>query len=233
MEDIRTTSQTNASSEGESKSQATRRTILQAAAALFREKGYAAVSLRDIATAVGMKAGSLYYHFANKEALVWEILELGTQGAFDAAKAASLALGKDADPIDRLEAAFRAHTHFLLEAEDFASANLKILQQVPPAIRERHVRQDKKYGEFFADIIRDIDRVHGLDRRIDPSILRMLCFGALNWTLSWWDERGQTPEEIASQLMLMLRKGALAESQVVGRRTRSKKHASPKKRRAP
>ena len=65
-----------------SKSEATRQSILHAAAGLFRQQGYAAVSLRDIAEAVGMKTGSLYYHFSSKESLVEEILSLGTQGAF-------------------------------------------------------------------------------------------------------------------------------------------------------
>ncbi len=57
-----------------SKSEATRQSILHAAAGLFRQQGYAAVSLRDIAEAVGMKTGSLYYHFSSKESLVEEIL---------------------------------------------------------------------------------------------------------------------------------------------------------------
>ena len=71
-----------------SKSEVTRHAILEAAAGLFREHGYAAVSLRDIAEAVGMKTGSLYYHFDSKESLVEEILTLGTQGALAASRAA-------------------------------------------------------------------------------------------------------------------------------------------------
>jgi len=43
----------------------TRRQILDAAAKLLRQNGYASTSLRDIAAATGMKAGSLYYHFAS------------------------------------------------------------------------------------------------------------------------------------------------------------------------
>src|SRR5580693_10298618 len=138
------------------RAQATRRLILQAAAALFREKGYAEVSLREIAQAAGMKTGGLYYHFEGKESLVEEILTLGTQGALAAARAAVAALGEGTDPVDKLQAAFTAHIRFLLEAEDFASANLKILGQVPPAIRERHVRQDREYGAFLATIIDDV-----------------------------------------------------------------------------
>jgi AcrR family transcriptional regulator len=191
------------------KAQATRRLILEAAAALFREKGYAAVSLREIAQAANMKTGSLYYHFESKESLVEEILSLGTLGALAAARAAVAGLGDGADPVDKLEAAFTAHALFLLEKEDFASANLKILPQVPPALRERHVRQDRELADFVAGVIDEIAEAGRLDPDIDRSTLRMLCFGALNWSISWFDPKGRSPAEIAGQLMILVRRGAL------------------------
>ena len=193
-----------------SKSEATRQSILHAAAGLFRQQGYAAVSLRDIAEAVGMKTGSLYYHFNSKESLVEEILTLGTQGAFDASKAAVEKLGTSANPVDKLGAVVLAHTRFLHDEEDFASANLKILHQVPPAIRERHVRQDRAYGHFVAEIIDEIAATHGLAPGVDSSVLRMLCFGAMNWSISWFDPEGASPSQIADQLMTMVRRGVLA-----------------------
>ena len=201
-----------------SKSEATRQSILHAAAGLFRQQGYAAVSLRDIAEAVGMKTGSLYYHFSSKESLVEEILSLGTQGAFEASKAAVDALGPTADPVDKLGAVVLAHTRFLHDEADFASANLKILQQVPPQIRERHVRQDREYGHFVADIIDEIAAAHGLAPGIDASVLRMLCFGAMNWSISWYDPKGASPTQIADQLMTMVRRGVLASSTEAGPR---------------
>jgi AcrR family transcriptional regulator len=196
------------------KSQATRQAILRAAAGLFRQKGYAAVSLRDIADAVGMKTGSLYYHFESKESLVEEILTLGTQGAMVASVAAVAALGERADPVDKLQAVFTAHTCFLHDEEDFASANLKILHQVPPAIRERHVRQDRAYAGFVSEIIEEVARTEGLAPGVDASLLRMLCFGAMNWSISWYDPKGLTPDQIARQLMTLVRRGALAMPQI-------------------
>jgi len=192
------------------KGQVSRRLILEAAAALFREKGYAAVSLREIAMAANMKTASLYYHFESKEALVEAILTLGTQGALAAARQAVSALGEGADPVDKLRAAFTAHARFLLEEQDFASANLKILPQAPPALRERHVRQDRELGDFVAGIINEIAAAGRLGPGVDPTLLRMLCFGALNWSISWFDPKGRTPTEIADQLMLIVRQGALA-----------------------
>lgn len=54
-----------------------RRMILDRTASLLVRQGYGTTSLRDIAQACDMKAGSLYYHFESKDALVEEILTEG------------------------------------------------------------------------------------------------------------------------------------------------------------
>ena len=47
----------------------TREVIMQAALSLFAVRGYAAVSMRDIASAVGIRPSSIYYHFSAKQEL--------------------------------------------------------------------------------------------------------------------------------------------------------------------
>jgi AcrR family transcriptional regulator len=51
--------------------------ILDAAEALFAERGYAATTLRDVAAAVGLRIPSLYNHFPSKDALYAAVLERG------------------------------------------------------------------------------------------------------------------------------------------------------------
>lgn len=51
-----------------------REEILDAAAELFSQHGYAATSTRAVALAVGIKQASLYYHFPSKEAVLAELL---------------------------------------------------------------------------------------------------------------------------------------------------------------
>ena len=52
-----------------------RQEILEAAAGVFHEKGYKATSIQDIADAVGILKGSLYYYIRSKEDLLNEILQ--------------------------------------------------------------------------------------------------------------------------------------------------------------
>lgn len=51
--------------------------VLDIAARLFREQGYGSVSLRKIAEAAGIKAGSIYYHFGSKDEIVAAVLDAG------------------------------------------------------------------------------------------------------------------------------------------------------------
>src|ERR1700738_2350906 len=56
-----------------------RESILVAAVQLFAEYGYHAAPLRNIARIAGIQAASIYYHYANKEALLVEIMETHMQ----------------------------------------------------------------------------------------------------------------------------------------------------------
>jgi AcrR family transcriptional regulator len=67
--------------------------ILDAAAELFSERGYAATPTRAIAMAVGIKQASLYYHFANKEQILSELLADTVAPSLDAA--ATLAASRE------------------------------------------------------------------------------------------------------------------------------------------
>ena len=79
------------------KANLSRARILDAAAALFRDQGYAAVSLRAIAAAAGMQSGSVYYHFGSKEEIVTEVLNLGIERVHDQVSTTIATLPVDAD----------------------------------------------------------------------------------------------------------------------------------------
>lgn len=55
---------------GPAKSELTERKILEAALDLFRQKGFAAATMREVAAAAGVATGAAYYYFASKEAIV-------------------------------------------------------------------------------------------------------------------------------------------------------------------
>jgi len=189
------------------KSARTRQRILDAAAAVFREHGYANARLSDIAARAGIQTGSLYYHFASREELVAEILRLGVATAWGQVRAAVDALPDEASPTERLTAAIRTHTMAVLEIDDYASAQARIVGQVPPAIAAVHRDDRRAYGAYWHGLLVEIQRAGLLADGLDLFTARMLCIGAMNWTAEWFDPRRGTAAEVADQAAVQLLAG--------------------------
>lgn len=76
------------------------------ALALFAEQGYAQVSMRDLATQLGIRVGSIYHHVESKEALLFEFIEELYEQLLDNA---ALATRRHAEPSARLAALIDSH----------------------------------------------------------------------------------------------------------------------------
>ena len=81
--------------------------IEEAASALFRERGYAATSVRDIAQALNLQGGSLYAHMASKEDVLWSIV-IRAADRFNA-EVGPIAADAERAPSERLREMIRAH----------------------------------------------------------------------------------------------------------------------------
>ena len=85
--------------------------ILEATCKLLVAEGLAGVTMRKIASAIGVKAPSLYHHFENKDRLIHAIIDEGHDRALTVLQDWDREIG-DAGPLDRLEANLRAWAHF-------------------------------------------------------------------------------------------------------------------------
>jgi AcrR family transcriptional regulator len=199
--------------EKQTKSARTRQRILDAAAKVFREQGYANARLSDIAELAGMQTGSLYYHFDSREDLVAEILRLGIETAWAQVRAALDDLAPDASPIDRLAAAIRAHTLAVLEISDYSSAQARIVGQVPPDVLRGHLADQRRYGSFWNDLIQAALDAGEVRDDLDPFVARMLVLGALNWTAEWYKPgRRSSAEAVADQAVALVLEGVAVPS---------------------
>jgi TetR/AcrR family transcriptional regulator, cholesterol catabolism regulator len=190
------------------KSQRTRQRILDAAAKVFRQQGYANARLSDIAELAGMQTGSLYYHFDGRDDLVAEILRLGIETSWSHVRAAVDALPDDATPLDRLATAIRAHTLSVLEISDYASAQARIVGQVPPDLYRVHMADQRTYGEYWNDLIERAVEAGEIRPDVDQFVVRMLVLGALNWTAEWYQPgRGTSAADVAEQAVALVLRG--------------------------
>lgn len=164
-----------------------RQRILDAAARLFREHGYAGVSLRDIADDAGMKAGSLYYHFASKEEIVAKVLDIGIELVHAAVQREVAALPADATARRLLAAAIRRHLRTFLAYSDYTSANVRIFGQLPPTVRQRNLAARRRYELLWDALIERARAQGGIRPDVETATLRLFLLGAMNATLEWFD----------------------------------------------
>jgi len=176
--------------------------VLDAAAARFRQHGYAATSMRDIAADAGMLPGSLYYHYPAKNALLVAVHEEGVR-RIAAAVDHALAGIPELEPWRRLEVALAAHMETLLGGGDYSLVVLRDLPADDSALRARLVRLRDGYEARFKALCRALPLT---DPDAEPW-LRMMILGAANWARVWYRPGGKAPAEVARQFISQL-KGA-------------------------
>ena len=183
-----------------SRADVSRQQILAVTAKLLCARGYAGTSLRDIAAAVGMKAGSLYYHFASKEELATQVLRIGVERVHRAVANRLSALGEGAALRDRVEGAIAAHLETLWLESDFTSAHIRCIHGAPPRVQDslRQVRRD--YEDVWRDLIGEAAATAALAPEAEPNAVRLAILGALNWSLEWFDPKRHRPVEFARTL---------------------------------
>lgn len=172
--------------------------VLDAAAALFAEKGFEAASVRDIVKGVGMLPGSLYYHFANKEEL---LLAVYAEGVRRIGVAVDEALAGESGAWERLEAAAAAHLGALLDRSAYAKVVVSVQPADVPAIAQALVALRDAYERRFVDLIAALP----LPARTRRGTLRMLLLGALNWAPVWYRDGGASPRRIARDFVRLLK----------------------------
>lgn len=164
--------------------------IMDEAAELFLHQGYSATSLRLIAETVGMKAGSLYYHFASKEELLAEILRRGIEvmeGAFDEAEQASAGTS----PAAKVEVHVRAHLAALFENGPYTATHVTTFRTAPDAVRSEIVPLRDAYEARWTALLKALVEDGALAADTDISVARLTLFGAMNASVEWFDpERG-------------------------------------------
>jgi AcrR family transcriptional regulator len=186
--------------EGIARADNRRTLLLDEAARLFGTRGYDSTSMRDIATAVGMLPGSLYYHFPSKEDLLVAVYTIGIEQMRDAVLAA---VARETDPWRRLEAAAAAHLSTLLDKSGYAAAVVAGWPSPATTVRDDLVRQRDHYEATFRALVEDLPLAPHQDRQF----LRLALLGALNWSLAWYRPEGESPEAIGRRLVAQFRAG--------------------------
>lgn len=175
--------------------------LIAKSARLFREKGYDKTTVRDIAAAVGMQAGSWFYHFKSKQELLVAVME---QGMARSLKEIEAIAAQSLPPREAFRALVLTHLNTLLAPNhDFIPVLLYEARSLDDESRERIVALTDRYQAVWDEVIEALQRSG--DWAEPTSMDRLFLFGALNWTAQWYRPGAGIPiEDLADQAVRFL-----------------------------
>jgi AcrR family transcriptional regulator len=163
--------------------------IRAAALRIFRQKGYHAASMQNIADAVGLYKGSLYYYVSSKEELLVRLFEGRAEQVLGEIRAAS----GTGTRTEQLRAMVRAYVLGVLRNLDSVRVYLREEHVLPPAALRQVQSEQRDMRALFEGVIGDGMR-EGTFVGTDPELAALALLGMCTWVHRWYRPRGRLAE---------------------------------------
>jgi len=191
--------------------------VYAAALRLFREKGYHATSMQDIAAAVGLYKGSLYHYIGGKQDLLVRVFERAMSTLL--ADVEGIAADTSLRPSAQLRLIVAAHVEAVSSNLDALTVYLHEWRALAGEAMVNVQAQRERYSLLVSEIVGRGVKLGEFDT---PDV-RLATFGILgmcNWVCQWYRPGGRLgPTEIAAHFADMVLDGL--------HRTRTEREASP------
>lgn len=170
-----------------------RSSILEAAARLFGEQGYRKTRLEDVAAQFGVTRAALYYHFKNKQEILFDIHVRAISGLLAGAEAAVAAV----DPVDQqLRKMLAHHVAYVARNATYIGIFHEEEAELAPEQRAELNVMRKRYADKLIALYGEGVKT-GCFRPVDPRLAIFALLGACNWVYRWYHHQGALrPEPI-------------------------------------
>ncbi len=177
------------------------------AAYLFRKRGYVATSMQDIATAMDMKAASLYNHISSKQEMLEELLisiaKKFTQGMMDIEESSL-------STIQKLESLVSLHVKITLENPDAIALITGEWVHLEEPKLSYYKSQRNAYEEKFLLILSLCKKEGYIEDTINIDLALYSILSSLHWLYNWHNKNKKiSPIEMEHQLKKILLKGLI------------------------
>jgi AcrR family transcriptional regulator len=170
--------------------------ILRAAARVFRERGFAAAGMREIADAAELSPANLYHYFRGKN----EILFFCQNQSLERVQAELASIRRRRGPIaTRLRALATAHVLCLIDEVFGSSAHFEV-EALPAAERAAIIAKRDTYERGVRNLVAAAMR-RGELRSTDATVATRAFLGALNWTAQWFRPEGPDTARHVAELV--------------------------------
>jgi TetR/AcrR family transcriptional regulator, cholesterol catabolism regulator len=167
--------------------------IVRAATDLFSRKGFHATTTQELADAVGLVKGTLYYHIGNKERLLFRIHQEVTE---DGIRRWSALAAQQLPAAETLRLMIVEHCRVMDRYRDAVAIFSEEMKHLSPALRRRLVaRRDVYHGLLESTISRGVEA--GELRTPNPRLATLTILGMLNGMYRWYRPGGRLkPEQV-------------------------------------
>lgn len=167
--------------------------ILKSAATAFRRRGYHGASVDEIASALNMTKGNLYYYFKNKEEILYACHDYSLGLVLTQLKEVE---GSSWSPDKKLHALISGFVHLFIDVLPGTVWTLD-LEALSPTLLKKIIAKRDRFDRGVRRILKQ-----GMDSGIfgpgDPKLLTFAMMGAINWIPRWFDPAGAAKsDEIA------------------------------------
>lgn len=184
----------------------TREDILEAAAQVFRQKGFHGASMQDIAKAVNLQKPSLYHHVSSKQEILLALLDRALELLLERISAIS---SQDVPADQKLREMIQAYLQILAENMDLSAVLLFEHRSLERKQHARHVPNRDRFEALWRDVLTEgvmTKRFHCED----PALTTRAILGILNWTITWYNSDGTLDiDEIADHYSNLLLNGLI------------------------
>jgi TetR/AcrR family transcriptional regulator, cholesterol catabolism regulator len=178
--------------------------IIEVATALFRERGYHATSLDDVADRIGFTKPAIYYYFKSKEDILFTIVDGIVESALHRMRPIA---ERDATAVDRLHDLLVENTRVILENLEANTVFYNERGLLSPEREKQIRRREREYTNIVAALYTE-GVADGELLDVDPSLATATLLGASIWTYRWFDPAGKlSVEEVSEQIARLLLEG--------------------------
>ncbi|MEM7291647.1 MAG: TetR/AcrR family transcriptional regulator, partial [Pseudomonadota bacterium] len=177
----------------------TAKRVLKEACSLFASRGYAAVSMREMASECGLQVGALYNHFPNKQAILYALMESHMQILLDALSAENL----PHDPLSALEVFIRFHIGFHIDKPEEVFIAYMELRNLEPVHFQNIMKLRQRYERVLRGILRD-GQASGAFQIDDVPVTAMSIISMLRGVNTWYRYDGRLSAQEVEALYVNL-----------------------------
>ena len=178
--------------------------ILQKAAAMFREKGFAATSMRDLAESVGIEAASLYNHIRSKNEIL-EAICFSVANRFTANLEGIETSGDSS--IQKVEVLLRFHIRQMVDNYEEVYVSDREWKHLEDPYLSNFQTQRRNYRKRFAAIIEEGIQKKEI-KKIDASTAVLIMLHAISGIESWHRSKEKiNGEELENNMVVILTDG--------------------------